>query len=106
MLNINSLEQSIKNSLEGAFKDALMSTFDAVKNGDEVSPSDLAGKFSKSAGKYAHDIASAIDEYIRSAQITINTGTSLVGLGLASPSGPVTGSLTLAAPTVLQNSIS
>lgn len=104
------LEQKISMALESAMSDALSKALEVANNTDQnrgVSPSDVARAFAESAKSCAGDIAEAIDEYIKSATITLNAGTLMTPLlGLMSPVGPVTGVITLASPTTLTDAIS
>lgn len=114
MLVKQDLEKKIETAIHDAMKKAMSEMNKAMQNavngngdGSDFSVSGAIDTFADEAKKCASDIASAIDEYIKSATITINAGTLIKPLpGLASPAGPVTGDITLAAPTTLQKSIS
>ena len=114
MLVKQDLEKKIETAIHDTMKKAMIEMNKAMQNavnrngdGSDFSVSSAVDTFADEAKKCASDIASAIDEYIKSVTITINTGTLITPLpGLVSPTGPVTGVITLAAPTILQNSIS
>ena len=115
MLVKQTLEKKIELAIHDAMKSAMIEMNKAMKNtvnasgdGSDYSVDNAIDVFSNKAQECAKDIASAIDEYIKSATITLNVGTLITptpGL-LVSPTGPVTGTITLATPTTLQNSIS
>ena len=111
MLVKATLESDIKNALDkamkAAFEAALKAISGATDDDNKKSVDDVAKAFADEAQKCAGDIATAIDNYIKSATITLNVGTLMTPMPtLVSPAGPVTGAITLAAPTVLSNSIS
>lgn len=114
MLVKDKLEKSISDALEKAMKEAFAATFEIDSSDDKEVQSALdkakdkiSEKFAEKAKSCAGDIATAIDEYIKSAQITIGAGTNIIpGVGLVSPAGPVTGAIVTASPTILTDSIS
>lgn len=106
----NSIESAVYNAMKSAMSELLNATTECVdSNGNVVkkySIDDIVESFADKSKECAKDIATAIDEYIKSATITINTGTIITPLpGLISPTGPVSGIITLASPTTLMNSI-
>lgn len=113
MLVKSELKDAIEKAIEKAMKEAFAATFEINSSGDKDVQSEInkakdkiSKKFAEKAKTCASDIADAIDKYIKSADITLNTGTLITPLpGLVSPSGPVSGVITLAAPTTLMNSI-
>jgi len=113
MLVKDKLQKSIEDALEKAMKEAFAATFeiDSAEDSDVQGKIDeakkkISEKFAEKAKSCAADIATAIDDYIKSATITLNAGTLMTPMPtLISPAGPVTGAITLAAPTVLSNSI-
>ncbi len=104
------LEKQIESALEKAMKEAYLAALAAVQDTTDkksTTQNKIASDFAAKAKTCASDIASAIDSYIKSAQITLTPGTTMVPMPtLISPVGPVTGTLTLAAPVVLMNTIS
>ncbi len=104
------LQNKIESALEKAMKEAYLAALQAVQDTSDkksVSQDKIASDFAAKAKTCAADIATAIDDYIKSAQITLNVGTLMTPMPtLISPVGPVTGVITLAAPTILMNSIS
>jgi len=114
MLIKQGLEKQIASAIYDAMKSAMTEMNKAMKNavnasgdGSDYSMNNAIEVFANKAQACAGEIATAIDEYIKSATITINAGTLMVPLpGLMSPSGPVSGAIVLAVPTSMQNSIS
>jgi hypothetical protein len=113
MLVKSVLEKQIETAIYKAMKDAFndMNTqLNNAKNlgdGSEFNPDSAIEAFANAASKCSSDIASAIDTYIKSAQIMIPIGTVMTPMPtLVTAAGPVTGVFTLAAPTTLLNSIS
>ena len=108
----NSIENAVYNAMKSAMTELLNATTGCVdSNGNVIkqyNTNELIESFAGKAKTCANDIASAIDTYIKSATVTLNVGTLMTPLptGLVSPTGPVTGVITLAAPTILTNSIS
>ena len=104
------LQNQLETAIEKAMKDAYLAALAAVQDTTDkksVTQDKIAGDFAAKAKTCAADIATAIDDYIKSAQITLNVGTLMTPMPtLISPVGPVTGVITLAAPTILLNSIS
>jgi len=109
MLVKTKLEKAIKDALK-SYTDAVSDVLDKVGSTDEnksVSINDIAKIFKDASNDCASAIADAVDEYIKSATITLNVGTLMTPMpGLVSPVGPVTGVITLAAPTTLTDAIS
>jgi histone H3/H4 len=102
------LEKAIADALQNytdAISDVLNNVSDASEN-KTVTANDVANVFKKASKDCASAIADAVDEYIKSATITMNMGTIITpGTGLVSPTGPVQGTIILAAPTTLMNAI-
>lgn len=110
MLVVENLKSQLEITFEQAMRDSLIKAFKEISSSNDssyVSPERVADIFAKEFKKCAGDIANSIDSYIKSAQITMNLGTTLVPApGLSCSAGPVSGTFTLASPTVLLNSIS
>jgi len=109
MLNKVALKTSIQLAIEtammNAFQKALATGAKATKD-NNITPMQVAKDFADEAKKCADGIANAIEIYVKSATIMIPMGTTFTSLPtLVSPTGPVTGALTLASPTMLLNSI-
>ena len=113
MLVKEQLQSKIENAIHDAMKSAMIEMNDAMKNavnndgdGSDFSVNSAINAFADKAKECAADIATAIDDYIKSATITLNVGTLMTPMPtLVSPAGPVTGVITLAAPTILTDSI-
>lgn len=116
MLVKQNLQSSIENAIYAAMKSAMTEMLNATtgcvdSNGNiikQYNANELIETFANKAKGCAGDITNAIDSYIKSATVTLNAGTIMTPLptGLVSPTGPVTGVITLAVPTVLMSSIS
>lgn len=114
MLVKEQLQIKIEKAIHDAMRSAMIEMNNAMRsavnnNGDgsDFSIDSAIDTFANKAKECAKDIATAIDEYIKSATITLNAGTIITPLPtLVSPAGPVTGAITLAASTTLTKSIS
>ena len=115
MLVKQDLERKIETAIHDAMKSAILIMNEKMKesvnysgDGSDFSINNAVDAFANEAKKCAEDIATAIDEYIKSATITLNIGTLIdTAPGfLVSPAGPVSGKIILSSPTTLQNSIS
>jgi hypothetical protein len=105
-----SIEDAVYNAMKSAMTEMMNATTGCVNEDGKVikefKSDEIVETFAKEAKSCASDIATAIDDYIKSATITLNAGTLMTPMPtLISPAGPVTGVITLAAPTVLSNSI-
>lgn len=100
----------IESALEKAMKEAYLAAIKAVQDTSDkksVNAEKIANDFAQKAKTCSSDIASAIDSYIKSAQIMIPIGTTFVPAPtLISPVGPCTGTITSTTPVTLINSIS
>ena len=105
------IEKAIYEAMKAAMKQMMDATTGCVGGDGNVSKKfstdDIIEAFAGEAKKCSTDIATAIDDYIKSAQITMTPGTIISTLPtLVSPAGPVTGVITLASPLTLIKSIS
>ena len=116
MLEKDKLHKQIEDALYNAFKNAMTKTMgmineiaksaDSEGNIKSYTLEDMIEAFANEAKKCSDDIADSIDEYIKSAQITIGVGTILSTLPtLVSAAGPVSGKITISEPTTLIGSI-
>lgn len=103
MLVKPTLEKQLEIAIEKAMKDAYLAALKAVQDTTDkksVDQNKVATDFAMKAKTCASDIASAIDTYIKSAQIIIPVGTTMVPApSLVSPVGPCTGTITLVSPS-------
>ena len=110
MLNTLGLKEQISNIFGDIMSKAFVSALDAIESADpntKISKDTIAKAFAKSVQEGAGDLAQAIEDYLRSATITLGTGTIITpGPGLVSAAGPVTGVVTLMVPTTLTEAIS
>ena len=110
MLIKESLSLQISQAIFNAMKSAYIEALNTSKNqsSDNFNIDMVASAFADKAKECSKDIASAIDSYIKSAVITLPLGTTMTPIpsSLISPAGPITGTLTLGAPTMLFNAIS
>lgn len=99
------IEIALQKAMKSGFEAALQATANASEN-NQISSDQVADAFAQEAKKCAGEIATAIDNYIKSATVTLNTGTIITSLPtLISPTGPVSGAITVAAPVSLMNAI-
>ena len=82
MLNKTILKNNIESAMTDAFERALLTITDADGESKSFTARQVAGNFAKIC---AEALSEAIDDYIRSAQITITPA------GLSAPNGPVSG---------------
>ena len=114
MLNKIELQAKIELAIYNAMKSALIEMGNEMKriaegskDGSDFSVDSAIEKFASEAKNCSSDIANAIDSYVKSARVTMNLGTIITPMPtLVSPAGPVTGTITLAAPTFLDGAIS
>lgn len=104
MLNKTTLKERIEDAIETAMIKAFDAALLAAKCATEKDPifnNNIAEAFASEAKKCSDEIADAIDEFVRSAQLIIPAGTSFSqGSTLSSPAGPVSGSITFSSSLV------
>lgn len=109
MLNTQGLQEKISQIFKDTMSKAFVSALDAIESAGpntKISKDDIAHAFADSVQECAGDLAYAIEDYLRSATITLSVGTIITpGPGLVSAVGPVTGVITLASPTTLTDAI-
>lgn len=117
MLVKANLQNQIKSALEEAMKTAMKNVLEkgqesVTGDGDkitvkEVSIDDIAKAFAEGASSCAGEIATAIHDYITSADVMLNAGTTLTPApgSLSCAVGPVAGSIVLISPTLLSGAI-
>lgn len=110
MLVKEKFEAQLETIFKEAMTDAIINSINTIRRSSDsayISDSQVAEVFSNEFKTCAHKLADAIDSYIRSATITMNMGTTIIPMPtLTCSAGPVSGSITLASPTTLLNSIS
>lgn len=112
------VKQTLEDKIERAIHDAMKNAIDGMNktmiksvnnNGDgsDFSMNKAVDVFADESKKCAKDIADAIDEYIKSATIILNVNSQPIAIAptLMSPTGPVTGSITLMSPATLSITI-
>ena len=108
MLATYELNSNIESAIESAMKDAFLAALNASKNQDpkKFNIDDVAAQFADKAKTCANGISSAIEKYIKGAQIRIPIGSMFTpGPTLMSPTGPCTGSVTFIEPWTIINCI-